>query len=101
MHISNLRGSDQIQGTYLVFVMWWSIERTMVSEVHEILVVSKYLDVIPDDLLGLPPEYKLKFTIKLVFGILCISKAPYRMAPTKLIKLKKHLQELLDMGFIN
>jgi ribulose bisphosphate carboxylase small subunit len=41
------------------------------------------------------------------FGIECvldtnpISKAPYRMASSKLKELKEQLQELLDKGFIH
>ena len=39
-------------------------------------------------------------SIKVVHGTTPISKAPYRMAPTKLKKLKTQLQELLDKAFI-
>jgi len=38
--------------------------------------------------------------IKLVPGIVLISKAPYRMAPAKLAELKAQSQELLDKRLI-
>ncbi|GKV24406.1 hypothetical protein SLEP1_g34021 [Rubroshorea leprosula] len=53
-----------------------------------------------DELSELPPNREVEFSIDLVPGIAPISKAPYRMAPTKLKELKEQLQELLDKGFI-
>ena len=49
---------------------------------------------------GLPPNREIEFTIELVPGTAPISKAPYRMAPAELTKLKAQLQELLDKGLI-
>ena len=49
---------------------------------------------------GLPPNREIEFAIELLPGTTPISKAPYRMAPTELIELKKQLQELLDKGLI-
>jgi hypothetical protein len=42
----------------------------------------------------------VEFGIECVLGITPILKAPYRMAPSELKKLKEQLQELLDKGFI-
>ncbi|RVW88173.1 Transposon Ty3-G Gag-Pol polyprotein [Vitis vinifera] len=53
-----------------------------------------------EDLLGLPPEREVEFTIDVAPGTTPISKAPYRMAPLELKELKIQLQELLDKGFI-
>ena len=49
---------------------------------------------------GLPPNWEIEFAIELVPGTAPISKAPYRMAPTDLVELKKQLQELLNKGLI-
>ena len=67
---------------------------------EDIPVVSDYPDVFPEDLLGLPPEREVEFTIDLAPGIALISKAPYRMAPLELKELKIQLQGFLDKGFI-
>ena len=58
------------------------------------------MDVFLDDLIELPLDRELKFTIDLVLGTTSISKAPYRMAPVELKELKLQLQELLDKSFI-
>nr|GEW37973.1 hypothetical protein [Tanacetum cinerariifolium] len=63
-------------------------------------VVRDFSDVFLEELLGIPPEREVEFGIELVPGTQPISKAPYRMAPIKLKKLKEQLQELLDLGFI-
>ena len=43
---------------------------------EDILVVRDFLNVFPDDLLDLPPEREVKFTIDLVLGTNPISKVP-------------------------
>ena len=59
------------------------------------------MDVFLDNLLGLPPDHEIEFSIDLLPGTTPISKAPYRMAPTELKELKEQLVEMLDKGFIN
>ncbi|GKA57732.1 hypothetical protein Tco_0756920 [Tanacetum coccineum] len=54
-------------------------------------VVQNFPDVFFDELLGLPPEREVKFTIELIPGAEPISKAPYRMAPVELKELKDQL----------
>ena len=55
---------------------------------EDILVVRDFPDVFSDDLLYLPPEREVEFTIELVPRTNPISKAPYRMAPIELKELK-------------
>ncbi|KAK5771198.1 hypothetical protein PVK06_047382 [Gossypium arboreum] len=62
-------------------------------------VVCKYLDVFPDELLGLPQIREVEFGIELLPKTTPILIAPYRMAPTKLKELKAQLQDLTDRGF--
>jgi hypothetical protein len=66
----------------------------------KIPVVCEYADVFPEELLEMPPDQDIEFTIKLQPGTTPISKRPYRMPPAELAELKKQLQELLDKGFI-
>ena len=63
-------------------------------------VIKDFPDVFPEELPGAPPEREVDLSIEVVQGTTPISKAPYRMAPTKLKELKTQLQELLDKGFI-
>ena len=62
--------------------------------------VCEYEDVFLDELLGLPPNRDVEFTIKFHPGTLSISMTLHRMASVELQELKVQLQELLDMGFI-
>ena len=69
-------------------------------KLEDIPIVRDYRDVFPKDLLGLPPEREVEFTIDVAPGTASISKAPYRMAPIEFKELKIQLQKLLDKGFI-
>ncbi|XP_074586941.1 uncharacterized protein LOC141842849 [Curcuma longa] len=63
------------------------------SQLSDAPVVREYLDVLPDELPGLPPRRQVKFTIELIPGSAPTSKAPYRMTPKELDELKVQLQE--------
>ncbi|GKV53900.1 hypothetical protein SLEP1_g60413, partial [Rubroshorea leprosula] len=82
---------------YLVYVFE---SKDKPVSVEGIWVVEDFPDVFPKELLGLPPNREIEFTIDLMPGTAPISQQPYRMAPAELIELKKQLQELLDKGFI-
>jgi hypothetical protein len=59
-------------------------------------ILSKFQDVFPEEILGLPPRRDIDFTIDLVPGSTPVSKAPYRMSIPELTELKMQLQEMLD-----
>nr|GEU50806.1 putative reverse transcriptase domain, aspartic peptidase domain protein [Tanacetum cinerariifolium] len=63
-------------------------------------VVQNFPDVFPNELLGLPPEREVEFTIELISSAQPISKAPYKMVPVELKELKYQLHELLELDFI-
>nr|GFC24049.1 putative nucleotidyltransferase, ribonuclease H [Tanacetum cinerariifolium] len=63
-------------------------------------IVFEFPDVFPDELPGIPPVREVEFSIELIPRAEPILKAPYRMAPIKLKELKDQLQELLERGFI-
>ena len=69
-------------------------------ELENILVVNDFLDVFPEELLGIPPIREVDLSIEILLGTSPTSRAPYRMAPTELKELKIQLQNLLDKGFI-
>jgi hypothetical protein len=66
----------------------------------EVPVVNEFPDVFPEELLGMPPDRDIKFVIELKPGTTPIYKTPYRMATPELVKLKEHIKELLEKGFI-
>nr|GFC37898.1 putative reverse transcriptase domain-containing protein [Tanacetum cinerariifolium] len=82
---------------FLASVMDTSLES---SNIENLSVVCEFTDVFPDELLGLPPAREIEFGIELIPGAEPISKAPYRMVPVELKKLKEQLQEMLENGFI-
>ena len=69
-------------------------------ELENILIVKDLPDVFPEELLGIPPKKEVDLSIEILLGTAPTSRAPYRMAQTKLKELKIQLQELLDKGFI-
>ena len=68
--------------------------------IDTVSIVNEFMDVFPEDLLGIPPSREVDFGIELEPGTGPISKAPYRMALAELKELKSQLQDLLDKGFI-
>ena len=62
--------------------------------------MCEYVDVLLDELPGLPPQMVVEFSIELHPGTSPISMTPHRMAPVELQELRVQLQELLDKGFI-
>ncbi|WVZ64035.1 LOW QUALITY PROTEIN: hypothetical protein U9M48_013614 [Paspalum notatum var. saurae] len=71
-----------------------------IQEIKKIPIVCEFPDMFPEELLGLPPDRNVEFSIELVPGTAPISRRPYRMAPNELKELKTQLQEQLDKGFI-
>ena len=69
--------------------------------VFDILTVSDFPNVFPEELPGLPPHREIEFAINVVPGATPASITPYRMASLELKELKLQLQELLEKkGFI-
>jgi hypothetical protein len=80
-----------------IFRIKASVERKM-EDIH---VVREFLNVFPDDLLGMPPERAIKFKIELQPSTAPISKAPYQMTHVELVELKIQLQDLQDKDIIH
>jgi hypothetical protein len=70
------------------------------SQGPKLPVVSDFLDVLPEELPGMPPNRDSEFMIELMLGTTPIYKSPYRMATQELVELKEHVKELLEKGFI-
>jgi hypothetical protein len=66
----------------------------------DVRTVSEFLDVFPEELLGMPPDREIEFVIELVPSTAPIFKRPYRIPANQLAELKEQLQELLAKGYI-
>ena len=67
---------------------------------ENILLIKELPNVLPEELLGLPPKREVDLVIEVLLGTVPIFRASYRMAPTEVKELKTQLQELLDKGFV-
>jgi hypothetical protein len=76
------------------------VNEAIVPEIQDIPVVCEFLDVFPEDLLGLPHDRDVEFVIELKPTMAPISRRSYRMPPNELAELKTQLQDLLEKGFI-
>ena len=63
--------------------------RKEVLKLDDIPVVREFLDVFLEDLLGIPIDREIEFSIDLLPRTSPISKAQYCMAPTELKELKE------------
>jgi hypothetical protein len=71
------------------------------SQGSEVPVVNEFPDVFLEELPGMPPDWDIEFVIELKPDTTPIYKTPYRMATPELAKLKEHIKELLEKGFIH
>ncbi|MCI64456.1 cellular nucleic acid-binding protein, partial [Trifolium medium] len=61
-----------------MFAMFASLRVEEKTEVNVLPVVREFMDVFLDDILDLPPEREVEFSIDIVPGTSPISMAPYR-----------------------
>jgi hypothetical protein len=64
------------------------------KSIADISIVCEFLDVFPNDLLGLPLDRDVEFKIELLPDSAPISRRPYWMPPNELAELKVQLNEL-------
>ncbi|KAA3469742.1 DNA/RNA polymerases superfamily protein [Gossypium australe] len=65
---------------YLAYVLDTKVSK---SKIKSVPVVCEFLDVFPEELLGLLPDREVEFSIDLIPGTTPIPITPYRMALTK------------------
>jgi hypothetical protein len=70
------------------------------NPIEAIRIVSKFSNVFPEELLGMPPERKVEFAIELIPGTAPISRRAYRVSGPELVELKNQIDELLEKGYI-
>jgi hypothetical protein len=77
-----------------------SVHITATQSLEDILVACEFPDIFPEDMLGMPPNWDVEFTIELQSDTVPISRWPYKMTPNELTELKVQLKELLDKWYI-
>ncbi|GJR22811.1 putative reverse transcriptase domain-containing protein, partial [Tanacetum coccineum] len=70
------------------------------KRLEDVPIVRDFPEVFPEDLPGIPLTRQVEFQIDLVLGATPVTRAPYRLALSKMKELSEQLQELLDKGFI-
>ena len=90
-----MKASKMLRKSYQGYLAYAIEVRDSGSRLEDIPIVRKFLDVFPDDLLGITPDREIDFHIELAFGTEQISKAPYRMSPLELKELKLQMEELV------
>jgi len=90
----------EIQGGAQCFMVFAKIEVEKEERITVIPVVREFEDVFPEEVPSLPPRREVEFSIDLVPGAGPVSIAPYRMAPTELVELKKQIEGLLEKQFL-
>jgi hypothetical protein len=78
-----------------------STHHTVAQNLEDILVTCEFLDVFSEDLLDMPLDWDVEFTIELHPDTMPIFRRPYKMTPKELAELKIQLNELLDKGYIH
>ena len=66
------------------------------KSLEHIRIVCEYPHVFPEELLGMPPDRDIEFSIELLPRAALISKRAYQMDVKDLIELKKQIEELLE-----
>ena len=74
----------------LAFLCAVEVGDTPEPKLDDIPIACEFPEVF-QEVTGLPPNREIEFAIDLVPGTAPISKAPYRMAPTEQLELKKQL----------
>jgi hypothetical protein len=76
------------------------VNQLVASQGSEVPVVNEFLDVFAEELPGMSPYRDIEFVIELKPGTAPIYETPFRMTTPELAKLKEHIKELLEKGFI-
>nr|GEV37299.1 putative reverse transcriptase domain-containing protein [Tanacetum cinerariifolium] len=98
--ISCIKTERYISRGCQVFMIQVMEKKSDEKRLEDIPVVKEFLDIFPEDLLGLPPVRQVEFQIELIPGAAPVARTPYRLAPSEMQELSNQLQELTDRGFI-
>ncbi|XP_028790492.1 uncharacterized protein LOC114746432 [Neltuma alba] len=98
--LSAVQVDECIQKGCQAYTLFFSRQVDTEEGIDHIDVVREFPKVFPKEMTRLPLEREVEFTIDLMPSTTPISKTPYRMSPSELNELKRHMEELLEKGFI-
>jgi hypothetical protein len=64
-----------------------SVDGKEAKPIEDIIIVSEFPDMFPEELLRLPPKRKVEFAIELIPGTAPISNRAYRVSRPELVEL--------------
>jgi hypothetical protein len=82
--ISTLQLKKSMRKGCKLYVVTTMNKKEDTMSIEQYPVLSKFSDVFPKELPGLPPKRELEFTIELKLGMKPITKAPYHMMTPEL-----------------
>lgn len=86
----------EVKEGYMCFIILTHTQVERNEQNLDIPIINKFDYVFLEEVSGLFPQREVEFSNNLVTGVGPISITPYRMAPTELVELKKHIKELLE-----
>nr|GEV50191.1 putative reverse transcriptase domain-containing protein [Tanacetum cinerariifolium] len=93
------RGHKSDKGCHL-FLAQVTEKEPIEKRLEDVLVIHDFLEVLLDDLPGLPPLRQVEFKIDMVPGATHVARPLYRLALSEMKELSDQLQVLSENGFI-
>nr|GEW93723.1 putative reverse transcriptase domain-containing protein [Tanacetum cinerariifolium] len=70
------------------------------KRLEDVPIVRDFLEVFPEDFLGILPTRQVEFQINLIHGVAPVARAPYQFASSEMKEMPDQLRELSGKGFI-
>ncbi|GJT48510.1 putative reverse transcriptase domain-containing protein [Tanacetum coccineum] len=91
----NFKGNEGVVG--LTISAKKKEDKSEGKKLEDVPIVRDFLEVFPEDLLGLPPVRPVEFQIELILGAAPVARAPYRLAPSEIKELSEQLTSAKDI----
>ncbi|GKA19787.1 reverse transcriptase domain-containing protein [Tanacetum coccineum] len=99
--ISCIKARKYVEQVCHLFLAYVTKKKSKEKRMEDVPVIHDFPEVFPEELPGLPPPRQVEFRIDLVPEAAPVTRAPYRLAPSKMKDLSVQLQERLEKGFIH
>ena len=100
MFLSTKKVDESLKDGVVLFALLASLDLSEKQAMGELPAVCDFPEVFPKDVIDLPPEREVEFSIDLVSGTSLVSMAPYQISASELKELKNQLEDLLEKRFI-